>query len=170
MDSESHSSFFGASRVGLIATLLILFGIGLAIRLYDVTDLPLDFNPTRQLLSELKARGMYYQTAGGVPEWQRKMAIQQWKSKAEVEPEVFEQLVALTYRATGVHIWVARVYSSLFWLLGALFLYLLLQELVSTDGAVLSTAYFLFLPYAVVASRSFQPDILMMLLVICFWW
>jgi len=170
LSTEPNSSFFGASRATLIVTLLILFGIGLAIRLYDVTDLPLDFNPTRQLLSELKARGMYYQTAGGVPDWQRKMAIQQWKSKAEVEPEVFEQLVALSYRFTGVEIWVARVYSSIFWLLGALFLFLLLKELVSTDGAILSVAYFLFLPYAVVASRSFQPDILMMMLVLCFWW
>jgi hypothetical protein len=170
LSTESHPSFFGASRATLIITLLILFGIGLAIRLYDVTDLPLDYNPTRQLLSELKARGMYYQTAASVPGWQRKMAIQQWKSKAEVEPEVFEHLVAFTYRFTGVKIWVARVYSSMFWLLGALFLFLLLRELISTDGAVLSTAYFLFLPYAVVASRSFQPDILMMMLVLCFWW
>jgi Dolichyl-phosphate-mannose-protein mannosyltransferase len=170
LNAESHPPFFGASRLILLATLLILFGIGLAIRLYDVTDLPLDFNPTRQLLSELKARGMYFQTATGVPDWQRKMAIQQWKSRAEVEPEVFERLVAFTYRLTGVRIWVARVYSSLFWLLGALFLFLLLRELAYTDGALLSVGYFLFLPYAVVASRSFQPDILMMMLLICFWW
>ncbi len=62
--------------------------LGLAIRLYDLTDLPLDFHPTRQLLSELKARGMYYQGSSALPDWQRRMAVQQWKSKAEVEPEV----------------------------------------------------------------------------------
>ena len=33
-----------------------------------------------------------------------------------------------------------------------------------------AVAYFLFLPYAVIASRSFQPDVLMIMLVICFWW
>jgi len=168
--ANSNSSFFASSRLTLILSLVILFSLGLAVRLYDVTDLPLDFHPTRQLLSELKARGMYYQIEGGVPEWQRKMAIQQWKSKAEVEPEVFEQLVALTYRWTGVQIWVARAYASLFWLVGGLFLFMLVRDLISPDGAIVAAAYFVFLPYAVFASRSFQPDVLMIMLVICFWW
>ncbi len=43
-----------------IALVLILMA-GFAIRLYDLTDLPLDFSPTRQLFSALKARGLYYQ-------------------------------------------------------------------------------------------------------------
>ena len=55
----------------------------------------LDFHPTRQLLSQLKARGMYYKEHPELPDWQRQMAIQQWQTKAEVEPEVFERLVAL---------------------------------------------------------------------------
>ncbi|MBI1854734.1 MAG: hypothetical protein HYR93_02520, partial [Chloroflexi bacterium] len=76
----------------LIVTLIALFGLGLGIRLFDLTDLPLDFQPTRQLLSALKARGMFYQTAPNIPDWQRQMAIQQWKTKAEVEPEVFERI------------------------------------------------------------------------------
>ncbi len=139
-------------------------------RLYDLTDLPLDFHPTRQLLSALKARGMYYQTAGGLPDWQRKMAVQQWKSRAEVEPEVFEHLVAFTYRFTGVQLWVPRFYASVFWLTAAVFLYLLVRDLVSADGAVAALAYFLFLPFAAIASRSFQPDVLMILLIVCFWW
>jgi hypothetical protein len=122
------------------------------------------------LLSELKARGMFYQETGGLPEWKRHMAVQQWKSRAEVEPEVFEHLVALTYRLTGIQIWVARVYASLFWLVGGVFLFLLIRDLVSVDGGILSLAYFLFLPYAVVASRSFQPDVLMVTLILGFWW
>jgi len=51
-----------------------------------------------------------------------------------------------------------------------LFLFLLIRDLVSTDGAVISTAYYLFFPYAVIASRSFQPDPLMVMLIIIFWW
>ncbi|MGZ6315807.1 MAG: ArnT family glycosyltransferase [Anaerolineales bacterium] len=167
---ESPGSFFAHSRLTLAITLLVLFGLGFGIRLYDLTDLPLDFHPTRQLLSALKARGMYLQSRGGVPDWERKMAIQQWKTKAEVEPEVFEHLVAFTYRFIGEQLWLARVYSSLFWLIGGVFLFLLVQGLFSVDGAVLSTAYYLFFPYAVIASRSFQPDPLMILLIICFLW
>lgn len=161
-------SFF--TRGWLIAALVILFGLGLGIRLFDLTDLPLDFHPTRQLLSALKARGMFYQTAPNIPDWQRQMSLQQWKTKAEVEPEVFESLVAFTYHFTGEQLWVSRVYSSLFWLIGAIFLFLLVRDLVSTDGALVATAYYLFFPYAVTASRSFQPDPLMVMLIIIFWW
>ncbi len=154
----------------LVVTLIVLLGLGLGLRLYDLTNPPLDFHPTRQILAALKARGMYLQTVGGVPDWQRKMAIQQWKTKSEVEPEVFERLVAFTWRFTGEKLWVPRVYSSLFWIVGAVFLFLLVRGLLSVDGAIAATAYYLFFPYAVVASRSFQPDPLMVMLLIAFWW
>jgi hypothetical protein len=168
--SASKPSLFASSRWTLAATLLVIFGLGLGLRLFDLTNLPLDFHPTRQLLSALKARGMYYQSTRGLPEWQRKMAVQQWKIKAEVEPEVFEHLVAFTYQFTGVQLWVARVYAVLFWMIGGVFLFLLVRDLVSVDGAVIATTYFLFLPFAVIASRAFQPDVLMVTLIICFWW
>ncbi|MFH1185459.1 MAG: glycosyltransferase family 39 protein [Chloroflexota bacterium] len=168
--TKSSRSILGPTRLTLIGILVMLFGLGLTIRLYDLTDLPLDFHPTRQLLSQLKARGMYYQAHPELPEWQRKMAIQQWKTKAEVEPEVFERLVAFTYNFTGPDTSVARVYSSLLWVIGSVFLFLLVREHLTVDAALVATAYFLFFPYAVTASRSFQPDVLMVMLILCFWW
>ncbi len=168
--SQTRPSFFASSRLTLTLTLILLFGLGLGIRLYQLTNLPLDFHPTRQLLSALKARGMYYQSTPGLPDWQRKMAIQQWRTRAEVEPEVFERLVAFTYRFTGIQLWIGRIYASIFWIVGAIFLLLLVRDLVSIDAAVVCAAYFLFLPYAVVASRSFQPDPLMVMLTVGFWW
>jgi len=163
-------SFLAPSRPILILALALLFGLGLAIRLYDLTDLPLDFHPTRQLFSALKARGMYYQGLTDTPDWQRQMAIQQWKIKATVEPPVLERIVAATYRLTGEQLWIARLYSSLFWVMGGVFLFLLARDLVSTDGALIAAAFYLFLPYAVSASRSFQPDPLMVALVLLFCW
>lgn len=163
-------SFFAPSRLKLILVLMLLFSVGLGIRLYDLTDLPLDFHPTRQLFSALKARGMYYQQLHEVPDWQRKMAIQQWKLKVTIEPEVLERLVTFTYRYIGEQLWVARIYSSLFWMVGGIFLFLLARDLISTDGAVIAAAFYLFLPYAVLASRSFQPDPLMVMLILLFWW
>jgi hypothetical protein len=170
VDAKPDSPILGASRFVQLIILFVLLLLGLAVRMYDLTDLPLDFHPTRQLLSALKARGMYYQATRGLPEWQRKMAVQQWKSRAEVEPEIFENLVAFTYRATGVHLWVARVYASVFWLIGGMFLYLLIRGLVSHTAGLLSVAYYLFFPYAVIASRSFQPDVMMIMLILGFWW
>lgn len=166
---KETSSFF-TPRAAWITSLLVILILGFAIRLYDLTDLPLDFHPTRQLLSALKARGMYYQTLTDIPAEERRFAIQQWKFRASVEPEFLERVVAFTYQFTGEELWVARVYSSAFWIIGAAFLFLLARKLTSTDGALASAAFYLFLPYAVIASRSFQPDPLMVMLIIIFLW
>ncbi|MDP2776059.1 MAG: hypothetical protein Q8O48_00320, partial [Anaerolineales bacterium] len=121
---KKNISFF-SSHTAWIGSLLVILILGFAIRLYDLTDLPLDFHPTRQMLSALKARGMYYQTLTDVPAEERTFAIQQWKFRASVEPEFLERVVAFTYQFTGEELWVARVYSSTFWIIGAVFLFLL---------------------------------------------
>lgn len=165
-----QKSFFASSRLSLALTLLFLFGIALAIRVYDIKDLPLDFHPTRQLFSAVKARGMYYETLPDVPEWQRDFAIQQWKTKVTIEPEILERLAAFIYRYTGEQLWIPRLISAGFWLVGGIFIYLLARDMVSVDGAVLALAFYLFVPYGIYASRSFQPDPLMVVLMVAFWW
>src|ERR1043166_9622459 len=152
----SQTTFFTA-RLARIIALVLIFGSALAIRLYDLTNLPLDFHSTRQLVSIIKARGLYYEAQpDGVSTWQLETGIRMAKLKADVEPVIFERLVAFTYRYTGEQLWVPRVYSSLFWLIGGIFLFLLAQEFVSFEGAFVSTAYYLIFPYAIIASRSFQ--------------
>jgi hypothetical protein len=166
---QEQTAFF-SPRAARIAAFLVLFGFGIAIRLYDLTDLPLDFHSTRQMLSALKARGMYYETRTDVAPEERAFAIQQWKFRASVEPEFFERVVAYTYQFTGEQLWVARVYSSLFWVIGGIFIYLLARRFTSADGALAATAVYLLHPYAIVASRSFQPDPLMTMLIVIFLW
>ena len=165
----SHSLF--STRTVRMMALVLLFGAALAIRLYDLTDLPLDFHPTRQLVSVIKARGLYYETQpDGISTWQLETGIRQAARKADIEPVVFERLVAFTYQFTGEKIWIARIYASLFWLIGGVFLFMLVRDLVSFEGALISTAYYLLFPYVVIASRSFQPDPLMIMLMLAFWW
>lgn len=166
------AQFFFSTRTSQTIALLIIFMLGISVRLYDLTDLPLDFHSTRQLLSALKARGMYYETLtnADVDTEIRTFAIQQWKFRASVEPEFFERVVAFTYQFTGEQVWIARIYSSLFWMIGAIFLFLLARKLTNIDGALASTAFYVFLPYAIIASRSFQPDPLMTMLIIIFLW
>ena len=166
----SQPSFFSSRPIRILA-LIILFSTALAIRLYDLTDIPLDFHPTRQLLSAIKARALYFETQpDGISTQHLEMGIRQAKLKAQVEPVIFERLVAFTYRFTGEKLWIARIYSSLFWLIGGIFLFLLVRNLVSFDAAIFSTAYYLLFPYAIIASRSFQPDPLMVMLILAFWW
>lgn len=162
--------FFSPSNRALIPILILLLGLGLTIRLYDLTDLPLDFHATRQLFSAIKARGMYYETLENAPPKERAFAVQQWKKKSAIEPEILERLTAFTYRFTGERLWIARLYSSLFWVVGAIFLFLLARNLTSTDGGIAALVFYLFLPYAVFASRSFQPDPLMTALLVAYWW
>jgi len=169
MLESSQSSFFGKLWVAnLIIILLLLLGLG--IRLLDLTDLPLDFNPTRQLFSAVKARGMYYQFAEDIPEWQREMAIEQWKTKADVEPPVIETIVVGMYLVFGEHLWFGRLVASLFWLFGGLALLGIARRIASLDGAIMALAYYLFMGFGVIASRSFQPDPLMIGLMLMGLW
>jgi 4-amino-4-deoxy-L-arabinose transferase-like glycosyltransferase len=149
-------------KITLVLMLLAAFGL----RMINLTNPPLDFASTRQLFSALKARGMYYQTLTGVPESQRQLAIALGDTGI-VEPPVLETLVAQTYRLVGEHLWTARIYSSLFWVLGGLALFLLIREFASTGPALIGSLFYLFLPFAVIASRIFLPDPLMVAL-ICF--
>lgn len=155
--------------IGLGIALILLAGLG--IRLYDLTDLPLDFHPTRQLFSALKARGLYATFATDMPDWQRQVAIRQWQQIGIIEPPIMEFLAAQTYRFTGVQLWVPRLYSIIFWILAGIPLYLLVRQLTNSPLAgLVALAIYVSLPYGGIASRSFQPDPLMVACIITSWW
>ena len=156
-------SFFGNGRV-VNWMLAVIFLLALGTRLLDLTDLPKEFGMQRQMYSFIKARGMYYEMAWDVPEWKREIAIQQWREQVALEPPVFERIVAFTYLLFGEYMWIARIYSALFWLAGGLALFMLARRLTSTDGALVSLLYYLFLYFGILVSRSFQPDVLMIAL------
>jgi 4-amino-4-deoxy-L-arabinose transferase-like glycosyltransferase len=84
-----------------------------------------------------------------------------------LEPPILEGVTAVAFRIMGgEHIWIPKVLSSLFWLIGGVFLYLIVRRMASTDAAVLSTALYLFLPFGIWASTSFMPDPLMVMMLI----
>jgi 4-amino-4-deoxy-L-arabinose transferase-like glycosyltransferase len=151
--------------------ILILLLLGLGIRLLDLTDPPLDIHPTRQLHSALMARGMYYEGRTDIPEWQVKTAVQQWKREAVIEPPVMESLSAQIYKLVGgEYFWIARILSSLFWVAAGLAIYLLASQLTNADGGITALIFYLFQSYGVMASRTFQPDPLMISLLCYAWW
>lgn len=149
----------------------LVFTLGLVIRLYDLKDAPLDFSSTRQMRSVIMARGIYYEHLPSAPEWQRQLAIQQYEGEGIIEPPILENLAAATYLLVGSEkLWVIRLYSIGFWMAGGIALFLLALELTGAAGALVSLAYFLILPYGAIASRSFQPDPLMVALIIFAYW
>lgn len=149
----------------------LLFAVGIVIRVYDISDAPLDFHPTRQLHSALMARGVYYQNLESAPEWQRELAVRQWKAEQLIEPPLVENLAALMYRIAGEENLVfPRLTSVFFWMLGGVFLFSLARQLSGANGAVAALAFYLVLPYGAIASRSFQPDPLLMLSILMGFW
>ena len=147
--------------------LVFLLLIGLAVRLVDLTDPPLDFHPTRQFRGALIARSIYYDMLPDADPQKQALAAEMRAGFPEFEPPVLETVVALGYRlAGGEYLWIPRLLVSLIWVLGGWGLYLLLKRLLNPQAALLAVAYYLFLPFAVYASRSFQPDPVMTVLVI----
>ncbi len=170
-NSKSKQLLPKRSRWVLGIVLVIIFAIGFLLRMVDLADPPLGFNPTRQLRSAIIARGMYYVTQTEDDSLQRQFALTHWKMMERLEPAVLESIVAATYGLLGdEQVRVARIYSSIFWMIGAAALYDLARRMTSASGALLGLGYFLFLPFSILASRSFQPDPGMIMLVLLTGW
>ncbi len=176
-DTEIHSELspavqgFARYRLVYVVAIIIIFLVGLGIRFYDFSDAPLDFHPTRQLYSALKARGMYYQNLESAPEWQRELAVQQWKIQGLIEPPVMERLSSFLYQILGGEdLRIPRFFSIFFWFLGGIALVFLTKELTDENGAVFALILYMVTPYTAIASRSFQPDPLMVALMVFALW
>ncbi len=155
-----------ASRKLELGLFLLLMLLGIGVRLLDLTDLPFDFAATRQLHSFILARGYYYEmntpATNALPADIRDFAINASHGEPVIEPPLMELLTANTYRLLGgENLVVPRLFSILFWVLGGAGLYLAARMVTSRSGAFVALAVFLFMPFGVIASRSFQPDPLM---------
>ncbi len=144
-----------------------LFIVALGIRLYHINEPPLEFHATRQYRSLIIARGYYFDSATSIPEREKQVALFSQQKQGILEPPIMEFLVSIGYRLLGgEHFWLPRLLSSLFWLVGGAFLYLIGKTIADADAALFGTVFYLFLPFAIVASRSFQPDPLMVMLLL----
>jgi hypothetical protein len=144
--------------------LVLLFVLAFGVRLVHIDQAPLDFHAVRQYHTLVVARDFYYKLGGSAPKSQRELASLNRERQGKWEPEILPALAAVGYLALGgEHLWVPRTLSALFWLIGGVFLYLVARRLAPrpAEAAVASTAIFLFLPFAVTASRSMQPDPMM---------
>jgi hypothetical protein len=146
----------------------VFFITAFGIRIYRITEPPLDFHPTRQYHSALIARGYYFEHLPSTPQWQKDIAIKNRQLVGLIEPPILEHLAFWGYRILGgEYLWFPRAMSTVFWLIGGVFLFLLAKKISSTlDAALFSTAFYLFLPYGISASRSFQPDPMMVMALI----
>ncbi|MCE9645658.1 MAG: glycosyltransferase family 39 protein [Chloroflexi bacterium] len=144
------------------ASLVFLLALGGLLRLLDITDPPLDFQPSRQLRNSLVARNIYYSLLPSATDEQRALTESFAKSVGQYEPPVIETVVALSYFvAGGETIAVARIWQVFFLLAAGIALFDLMRRATSPWAALFALAYYLVLPFSVQSSRSFQPDPLM---------
>jgi hypothetical protein len=148
--------------------ILLLFTIAFSIRLWNIDKPLLDFSPVRQYQLAHIARGYYYENLASIPEWKKRVArLNSKRMGFLLEPRIIESAAVLGYRLTGgEHIWIPRVLSSIFWLTGGWILFLIAARYSSTFESLFSTSIYLFFPFSLPASRSFQPDPLMIMMML----
>jgi 4-amino-4-deoxy-L-arabinose transferase-like glycosyltransferase len=138
--------------------------IATAVRVVRLGTPPLDFHPTRQLRSALLARFIYLEASPAVQHW--RLEVIRAAPPPLYEPPVLEYVAARLYRLTGETLAVPRLLSVTAWLAGGLLLFCLARRYGGDAGAFVALAFYLLLPFGVEASRSIQPDPLMVTLII----
>jgi 4-amino-4-deoxy-L-arabinose transferase-like glycosyltransferase len=138
--------------------LTLVFLLGISIRLFKLTNPPLDFFATRQLRSALIARSVFYRLNQDADPSKSANAIA--LAKLEVyEPPILENLVGFAdYVVGSENAWMGRVFNAFFWAVGGLALYLIGKRFTSYWAVLIGLCFYFFLPYSVTASRSFQPE------------
>ena len=149
-----------------VAVLAAMIVVSFAIRLDGITAPPFDNAVSRQFHAAMVARTYYVDRAELTTEQRRVADV--WDEDVElIEPPVMELLAVAGYHAVGHEaLWIPRVLSSVWWALGAVLLYLLALRLQRPPAALAACAIYLFLPFGVVASRAFQPDPLLVVLIL----
>jgi len=161
--AEQSNILFNDNSRWLKTCLLIMFLLAALIRIKDI-NAPghlLD----REYTSAIFARAYYFSDNTEIEEWRREIAVIAKDQQPVLEPPVLDFMISLIYRVAGrEELHLARYLTSAFWLVGGIFMFLIVRRLLSVDEAMIATAYYIFVPMGVIISRSIQPDSLMMML------
>jgi len=160
--TDRYTQFLPQKKILLLLVIALLFLGAFAVRAIYVSNPTMEHHPIRQYHSATITRGLYYEDLDSISESRKEVASKNMNREASLEPPVIENLALVSYRIVGgEHIWIPQLMSAIFWLIGGVFLYLIARKLVPTDAAVVSTAFYLFVPYTIRATSTFQPDPLM---------
>ena len=136
--------------------LSFLFAASFCLRLYGIDQPPMEFHTVRQYHGALLARGFY--------EWWLTGNVRTLPPDGIIEPPILEFVASFFYLIFGRELlWIPRLFSALFWMVGGIFVYLIAKKIASPNAAVFSAFFYLFVPYSVLSSRAFMPDPLMVM-------
>jgi hypothetical protein len=162
--SEELGFFHKKPRSFWVFVILIFIVAGVIRVLYlNTPGMAID----REYHSALIARSYYYQMTDSAADWKKDVALVSQRRAGVIEPPIMEVLASLLYRLVNrEHLWFARLLASVYWLVGGIFLFKIVERIESFETALFSTAYYLFVPLGIMISRSFQPDSLMIMMFI----
>ncbi len=136
-----------------LMALAAIFLIGLALRLWGVTQPLLDFHSWRQTLTATVAKNFYLGDMNlfrPATNW----AVEYY----EFEFPIYTYSVALLYKLFGFHDSLGRVVSIAFGLGSMALLHLLTKRFFGRSAALFATGLFAVLPMAVYYTRTFMPE------------
>lgn len=135
--------------------------VALALRMVHISALPSDFHVDRQYFAALITQADFDDHVHASADL-RRAADANRTNEGTLEPPIMETLALWGDEIVGHEtLVIPGVLASVFWVAGDVFLYLLMVRLVSVSGAFASSAFYLFAPFGVAASRAFMPDPLM---------
>lgn len=147
-----------ATAVGV----MLLGAAALAVRCHQLGDPLVAFHALRHYRSALIARACYYDATSSTPAWAVEIAHANRDIQQAGEPPILEWLACAAYRAIGAEdLRIPRAFSAISWAVGVVPLFGIARRFVSPSAAVVAVAVYLFLPYSILATRSFQPDAFM---------
>lgn len=149
-----------------VALLFALLLFALLVRLYQINSLSNDFHAIRQYNSALIVRPEFLKLQSNVPPWRLDNAL--LNQPKLLEPPLLQLAALAGYLLTGEeHLWIPRMISAVFWVIGGYFVYRVSKQLGCSDGAsLIAAAFYLFAPFGILASRSFQPNPIMISLMV----
>ena len=151
-------------RRAVVTCVVLLIAAAVAVRVYRIDTPPGDFQPARQYGLATTARAMYWLADPSTPEWKRAVAEGQMEQAVRIEPPLTEIISARAYRLLGgERIWVPRSMGVLAWLVGGVFLWLLVRRFLPAEAVLVSVGFYGLAPFGILMSRSLQPDALMVM-------
>lgn len=125
------------------------------------------FDPEGQYRCALIARSHYIRSLDSSADWERRVADSTLDTEFPSEPPIMEFLVVIGYHVAGAErLWIPRAIASVCWIIGGMLLYAIARRMATPEAALLVTVFYLFVPFGVVASTAFQPDCLMLVLLL----
>jgi hypothetical protein len=164
---QEENQFLARNQLMSIAILIVMFLTAVGIRVYGITNIPMNYHPVKQYRSALTARAMYYSKLVDITDLDKQTAIASLEYIGYLGPPVVDFIAASAYLIYGSEaLWLPKLFSVIYWTIGGIFLYFIARRMMNFDAAIISTAIYLLLPFGVLSSQSFQPDPLMIMFMI----